>query len=85
MALTLTSYNGYTSDGPPEKFFDDPEVIALVKAAARGNVDEIDQLVTAGVDINTIGMDGITPLHWLMISSPKPNKLGFQHLVVAFQ
>ena len=57
-----------------EYFYQDKRVIALAKAAARGRVDDVEKLVASGVDVNTIGKDGMTPLLWVL---KEKNKKGF--------
>lgn len=47
-----------------EKFFDDPQVIALCKAIEANDLDEIDRLVQAGADVNAKGKENMTPLLW---------------------
>lgn len=42
--------------------FSDPQVAALVIAAEKGNVEEIDRLIAAGVNVNAGGTAGMTPL-----------------------
>jgi len=58
--------------------FSDPQVIELVLAASRGDTKKIDALVKAGVDVNTQGKDGVTPLIWML---PTRNKAGFTRLL----
>lgn len=79
--MGLTACGMIDSDRAPEIFFDDPKVVSLVKALARGNVDDVDRLVAEGVDVDSVGKDGVTPLYWLMAMEKYPNKVGFQHLV----
>ena len=38
--------------------------LALADAASRGDVEEIGRLIASGVDANTVGQHGITPLWW---------------------
>jgi len=47
-------------------FFSDTRVQALADAAGKGDINEIDRLVAEGVDINTAGKDGMTPLLWTL-------------------
>jgi ankyrin repeat protein len=62
----------------PELFFKDPQVLELVKAASSGDVETIERLVKAGVDVNARGERGLTPLWWTMRSA---NKAGFKRLL----
>lgn len=58
--------------------FSDAQVVALATAAQNGNVEEIDRLVSCGVDVNTVGREGITPLYWAFLAQ---NKEGFSRLL----
>lgn len=44
--------------------FPDREVRALANAAGRGRIQQIEQLVAQGVDVNARGTSGATPLYW---------------------
>lgn len=72
------STNGF-SKMKASDFFASAPAIALVEAAARGKTGRIDELLAQGLDVNTTGKDGITPLIWALI---KDNKTGFRHLMV---
>jgi len=50
-------------------FFTNKQVLSLILAAEKGNVETIKELVAAGVNINTIGEGGITPLTWAILSN----------------
>lgn len=50
----------------PEEAFQDPLVVSLVKAAGRGDLEEIERSVEAGANVNAIGQKGISPLLWAM-------------------
>ncbi|TWU19084.1 Ankyrin repeats (3 copies) [Allorhodopirellula heiligendammensis] len=45
-------------------FFEDEQVVELCEAIEDNDLDEMKRLIAAGVDVNTIGKDGITPLFW---------------------
>ncbi|MCA9045656.1 MAG: ankyrin repeat domain-containing protein, partial [Planctomycetaceae bacterium] len=47
-----------------EEYFEDPQVIALCHAIEDREFDEIDRLVADGVEVNTVGKNGMTPLLW---------------------
>jgi ankyrin repeat protein len=49
-----------------DTLFSDPQVRALAKAAAAGNISKIDKLVEQGVDVNARGKNGGTPLFWAL-------------------
>jgi ankyrin repeat protein len=72
------STNGF-SKMKASDFFASAPAIALVEAAAWGKTGRIDELLAQGLDVNTTGKDGITPLIWALI---KENKTGFRHLLV---
>lgn len=44
------------------ELYPDPKVVALAEAAASGDIDRIDQLVSEGVDVNYRGFKDVTPL-----------------------
>jgi len=46
------------------KYFEDPDVIALARAAEENDVKAIDRLVAKGVDINATGKENLTPLRF---------------------
>ncbi|MCL4854134.1 MAG: hypothetical protein KJZ78_22470 [Bryobacteraceae bacterium] len=47
-----------------EDYFDDPQVVALCRAIEANDLDEIDRLITAGVNVNAKGKGNMTPLLW---------------------
>lgn len=53
---------------PLPEVFDDSTVIALAEAAAKGDTSEVDRLVASGVDVNTTGKEGVTPLLYALWS-----------------
>ena len=46
--------------------FPDAKVAAMVAAARRGDFKEVDRLIVNGADVNYRGVQGITPLAWLV-------------------
>lgn len=46
--------------------FEDPDVQALADAACRGQVEQVSELTSMGVDSNATGLDGINPLIWAL-------------------
>jgi hypothetical protein len=77
-ATLLGCSRGPTGGGAPRDFFTDPNVISLVLASERGDVKEIDRLVSLGTNVNARGKDGITPLYFPMWAK---NKAGFLRLL----
>ncbi len=61
-----------------ETMFPDPEVRALAKAAGKGRVGKINSWVEKGIDVNSRGTRGATPLFWAM---KKRNAKGFKRLL----
>ncbi len=59
-----------------ETMFPDEKNRALAKAAGKGQVKKIDELVSLGVDVNARGTSNATVLFWAM-----KNKKGFEHLL----
>lgn len=49
-----------------ETMFPNSQVRALAKAAGKGKVAKIEQLVREGVEVNSRGTQGATPLFWAM-------------------
>ncbi len=50
----------------PDYFFKDERVVKLCDAISDGNEKEVDRLLKEGVDINTVGKDGMNPLLWAL-------------------
>jgi len=69
---------GPTGRWSPSDFFTDKDVVALAKAAGSGDVKEIDRLIAAGVNVNTQGKDGMTPLLYALWAK---NEAGFERLL----
>jgi len=63
---------------PAEMYPDNPQAQALVKAASKGDVKEIDRLIDAGADPNAVGIYGKTVPGWVLYH---PNKAGFRRLL----
>ncbi len=59
-----------------ETMFPDESVRALAKAAGKGRVKTVEELVDSGVDVNSSGTQGATPLFWAM-----SNYKGFKKLL----
>lgn len=56
--------------------FPDAQIRALADAAGEGDIEEIDRLVSQGVDVNARGTQNATPIFWAM-----QNLAGFTHLL----
>jgi len=64
--------------GRASRFFPDSRQCALSQAASSGRLDEVDRLLSQGVDINYQGADGMTALAWTFLME---NREGFEHLL----
>ncbi len=66
--MTSLSCSGLSSLGGQsiEQTFSNKSVVVLVKAANSGDVEKIDYLVKQGINVNTIGNNGATPLIWTL-------------------
>ena len=49
-----------------ERVFADPQVVRLCKAIESQDFARVQELVDAGVDVNSVGIGGMTPLVWCM-------------------
>ncbi len=58
--------------------FADAKVVAFAEAIRGGDFPTAEQLLREGVNINTIGKQGVTPLTWTLL---KQNKPGFRWLL----
>lgn len=61
-----------------DMFPNDPQTQSLALAASKGDIQEIDQLVAEGADVNATGTRGIPVLTWVL---GHPNKDGFRRLL----
>lgn len=61
-----------------ETMFPDRQVRSLAEAAGEGKVNQIDELVNQGVDVNSRGTKNATPLFWAMRNDSVD---GFQKLL----
>ena len=68
----------FTSHAGAGEYFENVRDRSLAEAGASGSNDTIDLLLSTGVNINTHGKDGVTPLIWAFV---KQNKSGFEHLL----
>lgn len=49
-----------------ETLFPDPLIRELASAAGRGRLTEIEEVVNSGIDVNSQGSQGATPLFWTL-------------------
>ncbi len=61
-----------------EEFFTDKKAIELTSAAVEGDIPKVEKLVAEGVNIDSRGKDGITPLYLALIAK---NYEGFEKLL----
>ena len=59
-----------------ENMFPDPQLRTLAKAARKGKLQKIDQLVGEGIDANSVGTRNCSVLFWAM-----QNEAGFRRLL----
>lgn len=60
-----------------EELFANAQVVKLAKAAARGDIEQMNLLVSEDVDLNYTGFKGVTPLFYALQDIE-----GFKHLLV---
>jgi hypothetical protein len=60
-----------------QKTFADPLVAALVIAVSDGNFSEADNMLKAGADVNAVGLEGLTPLLWIMGTTLNVGKIEY--------
>ncbi len=66
-ASILAGANALTIAGKPARdVFKDEGVVKLLKAVISGNASEAKRLVAGGVDVNSMGEGGATPLIWML-------------------
>ena len=65
-------------DWQADKFFKDPQVIALCEAIEANDLAEMERLIAAGADFNARGEGNMTPLMWAF---PDNNLPRFQKLL----
>lgn len=63
---------------PLNIMFLDPDVRKLAKYAGEGNLTKINELVKQGIDVNSRGSQGATPLFWALRNE---NITGFERLL----
>lgn len=60
------------------EYFEDKGAIDLAEAAAIGDIKTLEALKAAGVNVNHVGRDGMTPLHWAVMAR---NNAGVKRLL----
>jgi hypothetical protein len=66
-AWTVASSDSSTAASVPQQLFQKSDVAALADAAAKGRVADIRRILDAGVNVNSKGMRGLTPLGYALI------------------
>lgn len=67
-----TDFYGYRAAHlAPSEVFLDPKVVALCVAVQRGNLAEIDRLISAGADVSAMGKNGASPLMYAFAAKNK--------------
>ena len=59
-------------------FFDDNRIVELSKYVVKGKTSKIEEMVNSGVNINTVGEDGMT---LLFLALHAQNKEGYKKLL----
>lgn len=62
--ISVLGCNAMSGEKSVDQVFRDPKVVALIKAANKGEIAEMDSLVRQGADPNSVGNEGQTPLVW---------------------
>lgn len=66
-ASMLASGNGLTLAGrSAQEAFQNDGVVSLLRAVSKKDAKEAKHLIDSGVNINTVGKDGTTPLIWML-------------------
>ncbi len=66
--MASTGCNASTIAGRDiSEFFSDPNIISFVHAAEDGDEVKIKSMVNSGINVNSVGKNGITPLIWLVL------------------
>lgn len=58
------------------EYFDEPNVARLCDAIFNKNIAEIQRLIDAGVDVNSVGKNRMTPLYWALFVDDDPRPFG---------
>ncbi len=68
-----------------EVFFEDPKVVDFCKNIEKGDFQKADELLKEGVNINTVGKDGMTPFLWsadyALFKTKELEKQAFQYFL----
>ncbi len=73
--LFIARMNNF-SEWDPKTFFDDQGMIDFCNAISKVDLVEMQRLVDHGVDINTVGRDGMTLLYWALFLDTDPRPFG---------
>lgn len=65
LCIGLSACVSHNND--PSQYFKDKNVQALIYAIEESDQNKIKQLLVNGVDINSIGKEGVTPLFWALV------------------
>ncbi len=68
-----------------EVFFEDPKVVDFCKSIEKGDFQKADELLKEGVNINTVGKDGMIPFLWstdyALFKTKELEKQAFQYFL----
>lgn len=59
-----------------KEYFKDPQVIELCDAIFALDIPELRRLIANGVDVNSVGKNGMTPLAWAFLVDTDPRPFG---------
>lgn len=81
IAGLLMITNGFAAsrlgDKTARETFADEQVASFVTLVSEGDYTAANQLMKAGVDINVVGANGVSPLLWVMLTTLDLHKIGF--------
>lgn len=71
MVLLALASCGLKGDSMKATDFFSPQMVTLLEDIAQGNQGDAQQKLAGGLDLNSRGQEGITPLFWLMMEKDK--------------
>jgi ankyrin repeat protein len=78
LLLIATGSSATTVAGRSEQqTFADPLVAALVMAVSQGDFGDADNALKAGANVNAVGVEGLTPLLWIMGTTLNVGKIEY--------